>query len=77
VTREVTADLPGDLVANLLTSKDPDKVVHARMSVATGSGQLRRVTLAGPFFSADQNGTYTLELSKFGADVTITRPATS
>ena len=77
VVRQVTADLPGKLVGDLLTSKDPSKPVHAVMSVATGSGQLRRVALTGPFFTADQNGTYTLELSKFGADVAITRPATS
>jgi hypothetical protein len=77
VVRQVTADLPGQLVADLLTSKDPSKPVHAVMSVATESGQLRRVALTGPFFAADQDGTYTLELSKFGADVTITPPPSS
>jgi lipoprotein LprG len=77
VVREVTADLPGKLVGQLLTSKDPTKPVHARMSIATKTDQLRRVTLTGPFFTPDSNGTYTLDLSKFGADVTITRPPTS
>jgi lipoprotein LprG len=76
VVREVTADLPGQLVADLLTSKDPSKPVAARFSVAEASGQLLRASLTGPFFSADQNGTYTLELSKFGADVSITAPPT-
>jgi hypothetical protein len=76
VVREVTADLPGQLVADLLTSKDPSKTVKATFLIATESGQLRRATLTGPFFSADQSGTYTLELSGFGADVTITAPPT-
>jgi lipoprotein LprG len=74
VVREVTADLPGQLVADLLTSKDPSKPVHARFSIATSSGELRRAALTGPFFTADADGTYTLDLSKFGEDVTITAP---
>jgi hypothetical protein len=75
VVREVTADLPGDLVQKLLTSKDPSKQVKARMSIASGNDQLRQVELTGPFFTADQDGTYTQQLSKFGADVSITAPA--
>jgi outer membrane lipoprotein-sorting protein len=77
VVREVTGQLPGDLVAKLLTSKDPSKPVQARYSIATDSGQLLRAALTGPFFDATQNGTYTLDLSKYGADVTITAPPTS
>jgi LppX_LprAFG lipoprotein len=77
VVREVDGDLPGSLVQKLLTSKDPAKPVHARFSVATGSGQLRQVVLTGPFFVATADGTYTLQLSKFGADVSITAPPTS
>jgi lipoprotein LprG len=76
VVREVTGQLPGDLVQKLLTSKDPSKPVQARYSIATDSGQLLRATLTGPFFVAGQDATYTLDLSKFGADVTITAPAT-
>jgi lipoprotein LprG len=74
VVREVTGDLPGGLVQKLLTSKDASKPVHARFSIATGSGQPRRVELTGPFFTADKDGTYILQLSKFGADVHITAP---
>jgi hypothetical protein len=77
VVREVTASLPGDLVAQVLTSKDPAQAVQARMSIATDSGELRRVELTGPFFAADSDGTYTLALSDFGADVEITAPPTS
>lgn len=74
VVREVTAQLPGQLVADLLTSKDPSKPVQARFSVATGSGQLRRAALTGPFFTAGGTGGYTLDLSKFGEHVSIVAP---
>ncbi|SDY08116.1 lipoprotein LprG [Modestobacter sp. DSM 44400] len=76
VVREVTAQLPGDLVAQALTSKEPSQPVQARLSIATDSGQLRRVELTGPFFTAGDDATYTLELSDFGADVQITAPPT-
>jgi len=74
--REVSAQLPGTLVQQILTSQDPAKPVAATFSVASGSGQLRRAVLTGPFFSATQNATFTVDLSKFGAHVTITAPPT-
>jgi LppX_LprAFG lipoprotein len=77
VVREVTASIPGDLVEQVLTSQDPAQDVQALLSIATDSGQLRRVELTGPFFTADSDGTYTLALSDFGADVEITAPPTS
>ena len=76
VVREVTADLPGDLVERILASQDPSQAVQARFSIATDSGELRRAELTGPFFTADEDATYTLELSDFGADVEITAPPT-
>jgi hypothetical protein len=76
VVREVTAELPGDLVEQVLTSKDPSQPVQARFSIASDSGELRRAELTGPFFAAEDDATFTLELSDFGADVTITAPAT-
>jgi hypothetical protein len=76
VVREVTADLPGDLVEQILTSEDPSTPVQARFSIATESGELRRAELTGPFFSADDEATYVLELSDFGADVEISAPPT-
>ncbi len=75
VVREVTAQLPGDLVEQVLTSQDPSRPVDARLSVVPDSGELRRVELTGPFFTAD-DATYTLELSEHGADVDITAPPT-
>jgi hypothetical protein len=74
VVREVTAELPGKLVEQLLTSEDPTRAVRARFSIAVDSGELLRAELTGPFFTAEDDGTYTLELSDFGADVEITAP---
>jgi hypothetical protein len=76
VVREVTAELPGDLVEQLLTSEDPSRPVQARFSIATDSGELRRTELTGPFFDADVDATFVLGLSEFGADVEITAPTT-
>src|SRR3954465_94180 len=67
---------PGQPRADLLTSKDPSQPVTARFSIATDSGELRRAELTGPFFVAEDDGTYTLELSDFGEDVQIPAPAT-
>ncbi|MGY2084190.1 LppX_LprAFG lipoprotein [Blastococcus sp. SYSU DS0539] len=76
VVREVTAELPGDLVEQVFASEDPSQPVQARFSVAADSGELRRAELTGPFFAAGEDATYILELSDFGADVEITAPAT-
>jgi lipoprotein LprG len=76
VVRAVTAEVPGELVEQVLTSKDPSKPVQARFSIATDSGELRRAELTGPFFAADKDASFTLDLSDFGADVTITPPPT-
>ena len=74
VVREVTAELPGKLVEQLLTSEDPTRPVRARFSIAADSGELLRAELTGMFFVAEKDATYTLELSDFGADVEITAP---
>ncbi|SFE37369.1 LppX_LprAFG lipoprotein [Blastococcus tunisiensis] len=76
VVREVTAELPGELVEQLLTSEDPSRPVQARFSIAADSGELLRADLTGPFFTAEDDATYTLELSDYGADVEITAPTT-
>ena len=44
VVREVTATIPGDLVEQILTSKDPSTPVDARFSIATD----RPASCAGP-----------------------------
>jgi hypothetical protein len=76
VVREVTAELPGNLVEEILTSADPSTAVNANFSVAVDSGELRRAVLTGPFFTAGDDATFTLELTDFGADVEITAPTT-
>jgi LppX_LprAFG lipoprotein len=76
VVREVTAEIPGELVEQVLTSEDPSQPVQARFSIATETGELRRAELTGPFFTAGDDATYTLDLSDFGADVEITAPPT-
>ena len=74
VVREVTAELPGELVEQILTSADPSQPVQARFSIVTDSGELRRAELTGPFFTAGEDATFTVDLSDFGADVEITAP---
>jgi lipoprotein LprG len=74
VVREVTAKLPGDLVEQILTSKDPSTPVHARFAIASRTGELRRAELTGPFYETGKDATFTLELTDFGADVHITAP---
>jgi lipoprotein LprG len=76
VVREVTAQIPGDLVDQILTSADPSQPVQARFSIATDSGELRRAELTGPFYTAGKDATFTVLLSDFNADVHITAPAT-
>ena len=74
VVREVTAELPGDLVEQMLTSADPSTPVQAPFSIATETGELRRAELTGPFYTAGADATFTVDLSDFGADVEITAP---
>ncbi|MFN2582054.1 MAG: LppX_LprAFG lipoprotein [Candidatus Dormibacteria bacterium] len=74
---EVKCSLPGHAVAALLTSADASKPVAATIGVDSNSGELRRVVLTGPFFSATQTSTFTLVVDKFGENVTITPPATT
>lgn len=76
LVREVTAELPGDLVEQLLASADPGQPVQARFSIVVESGELRQAELTGPFFAAGDEATYTLDLTDLGADVEISAPPT-
>ena len=73
---EVSCTLPGHPVAALLTSADPSKPVAATIGVDAATGQLRRVVLTGPFFSATQASTFTLVVDKYDENVSITPPPT-
>lgn len=75
VVQDVTAQVPGEIVAQILANENPSEPVDAEFSIETDTGELRRAVLTGPFYSADEDATYTLELSDFGADVEITPPA--
>lgn len=74
VVTEVGATLPGDVVADLLTSADPAQDVDATFAV-TRDGQLRRAVLVGPFWAEGTDSTYTILLDEYGKDVRITAPA--
>ena len=73
---EVTCSMPGAAVGSLLTSADPSKPVTADIGVDATTHQLRRVTLTGPFFSATQASTFTVVLTNYGENVTVTPPPT-
>jgi LppX_LprAFG lipoprotein len=77
VVREVTGRLPGDLVERLLTSEDPEQPVDVTFAITAEGTQLRRAELTGPFFAAQDDATYVVELTDYGADVEISAPPTS
>jgi hypothetical protein len=73
---EIGCSLPGKAVAAVLTSADPSKSVAATFGIDTSTNQLRRVVLTGPFVSASNSDTsYTLVLTNYGENVTVTPPA--
>jgi lipoprotein LprG len=76
VVQEVTGTIPGDLVEQLLTSQDPEQPVDVTFAITTEGAELRRAELTGPFFTAEDDATYVVELSDYGADVEISAPPT-
>jgi lipoprotein LprG len=74
---EVACSLPGHPVAALLTSADPSQPVSATFGIDASNGQLRRVVLTGPFYSANTLSTYILVVANYGENVTVTPPATA
>jgi LppX_LprAFG lipoprotein len=76
VVREVTGSIPGDLVEQLLTSQDPDQPVDVTFAITAEGAELRRAELTGPFFTAEDDATYVVELTDYGADVEISAPPT-
>lgn len=77
VVREMSAQIPGEVVEEVLTSADPSTAVDAVFSIASDSGELRGAELTGPFFAADVQSTYTIVLDRYGEPTDITAPATS
>jgi LppX_LprAFG lipoprotein len=76
VVREVTGRIPGDLVERLLTSEDPEQPVDVSFAITDEGTELRRAELTGPFFTAQDDATYVVELTAYGAHVAITAPPT-
>ncbi len=74
---EIGCSLPGKTVAALLTSADASKNVAATFGIDTATDQLRRVVLTGPFISKSTDSTYTLVLTNYGENVSVTPPPAS
>jgi lipoprotein LprG len=74
---EIGCSLPGTAVAALLTSADPSKSVASTFGIDTSTNQLRRVVLTGPFISKSTDTTYTLVLTNYGENVSVTPPPAS
>jgi lipoprotein LprG len=74
---EIGCTLPGSNVAALLTSADPSQTIAATFGIDASTNQLRRVVLTGPFISKGTDTTYTLVLTNYGENVSVTPPPTS
>jgi lipoprotein LprG len=78
VLKTIKGTLPGAAVAKLLNIGDPTKTFNVIYGITDPGGELRTVTLTGPFFtgatSAPVTSTYVLTLDKYGAPVEISKP---
>ena len=72
---EVHVTVPGQLVKELLTSADPSKDVDGEVGIDVDNHEVRRVRLVGPFFARGQDATFTVILTDYGENVTVTPPA--
>lgn len=72
---EVHGTLPGQIVADLLTSADPHQNVDASFGLDVSTHELRRLQMTGPFFDAHRTSSYVVVLDKYGESVSITPPA--
>lgn len=71
----VAVTLPGQRVADLLTSADPDSPVSGEIAIVRESQEVRTVRLTGPFYEADVDSTFELVLSEYGAPVDLGDPS--
>jgi hypothetical protein len=67
----VTVTLPGERVADLLTSADPASPVTGEVSIVRESREVRTVRLTGPFYEADVDSTFVLVLDDYGVPVDL------
>jgi len=73
VLATVTGKLPGETVLKLLDIGDAAKTFDVTYGITDPGGELRSVTMVGPFFQG-ATSTYTLTLDKYGAPVEISKP---
>jgi lipoprotein LprG len=73
VLNTITGTLPGASVAKLLNIGDATKPFKVIYGITEPGGELRTVTMAGPFYKG-ATSTYTLTLDNYGAPVEISKP---
>ena len=73
VLKTITGKLPGDSIAKLLNIGDATKTFDVAYGITDPGGELRKVTVTGPFFQG-ATSTYTLTLDKYGDPVEISKP---
>ena len=78
VLKTITGTLPGTSVAKLLNIGDATKAFKVTYGITDPGGELRTVTLTGPFFKVASPtvpaSSYVLTLDKYGAPVEISKP---
>jgi lipoprotein LprG len=78
VLKTITGKLPGASIVKLLNFGDAAKTFVVTYGITDPGGELRSVTLVGPFFkgatSTPVTSTYVLTLDKYGAPVEISKP---
>ena len=78
VLRTITGKLPGANIVKLLNFGDGAKTFDVTYGITDPGGELRNVTLVGPFFKSGTStpvmSTYVLTLDKYGAPVEISKP---
>lgn len=78
VLRSITGKIPGANIVKLLNFGDGAKTFDVTYGITDPGGELRSVTLVGPFFkdatSTTATSTYVLTLDRYGAPVEISKP---
>jgi lipoprotein LprG len=83
VLQTITGTLPGASVSKLLSVGDATKTYKVTYGITTPGGELRTVTMTGPFYKGATStaatptaatSTYVLTLDKYGAPVAISKP---
>lgn len=74
VTYEVDGQVPGKDVAKLLPDADSSQPMQAQLFITDSGHLLSEVILTGPFYAKQKQSSYTLDLSKYGENVSISAP---